>query len=114
MENKEKIPDNFENAVENKDSSFSVEKQEKRDVVNSRNPEEILEKLIEKPVDKVKLEEDIKKSSPEDEKILYYVKKSIGASIGAIIKIINKAKRKLSPYGIDKYHDELTKRKDDQ
>lgn len=30
MENKEKIPDNFENAVENKDSSFSVEREIKR------------------------------------------------------------------------------------
>ncbi|KUK98724.1 MAG: hypothetical protein XE08_0453, partial [Parcubacteria bacterium 32_520] len=40
------------------------------------------------------------------------IKKSIGASTGAVIKVINKVKKKLSPYGVDKYHDELTKRKD--
>lgn len=114
MENKEKIPDNFENAVENKDSSFSVEREIKREVVDEKNPEEILEKIIEKSADKAKVEDNVKKSFPEDEKVLFYIKKSIGASTGAIIKIINKVKKKLSPYGVDKYHDELTKRKDDQ
>ena len=115
MKNKEKIPDNFENAVENRDSSFSVEREIKREVVDEKDPEEILEKLVEKSVDKkVKAEDNIEKSFPEDEKVLFYIKKSIGASTGAIIKIINKVKKKLSPYGVDKYHDELTKRKDDQ
>ena len=114
MKNKEKIPDNFENAVENRDSSFSVEREIKKEVIDERDPEEILEKIIEKSVDKTKVEDNIKKSFPEDEKVLFYIKKSIGASTGAIIKIINKVKKKLSPYGVDKYHDELTKRKDDQ
>ncbi len=114
MKNKEKIPDNFENAVENRDSSFSVEREIKREVVDEKNPEEILEKIIEKSADKAKVEDNVKKSFPEDEKVLFYIKKSIGASTGAIIKIINKVKKKLSPYGVDKYHDELTKRKDDQ
>ena len=40
MENKEKIPDNFENAVENKDSSFSVEREIKKEVIDERDPEE--------------------------------------------------------------------------
>jgi acetolactate synthase small subunit len=114
MENKEKIPDNFENAVENKDSSFSVEREIKKEVIDERDPEEILEKIIEKSVDKTKVEDNIKKSFPEDEKVLFYIKKSIGVSTGAVIKIINKVKKKLSPYGVDKYHDELTKKKDDQ
>lgn len=114
MENKEKIPDNFENAVENKDSSFSVEREIKKEVIDERDPEEILEKIIEKSADKAKVEDNVKKSFPEDEKVLFYIKKSIGASTGAIIKVINKVKKKLSPYGVDKYHDELTKRKDDQ
>ena len=114
MKNKEKIPDNFENAVENRDSSFSVEREIKREVVDEKNPEEILEKIIEKSADKAKVEDNVKKSFPEDEKVLFYIKKSIGASTGAIIKVINKVKKKLSPYGVDKYHDELTKRKDDQ
>ena len=114
MKNKEKIPDNFENAVENRDSSFSVEREIKREVVDEKNPEEILEKIIEKSADKAKVEDNVKKSFPEDEKVLFYIKKSIGASTGAIIKIINKVKKKLSPYGVDKYHDELTKKKDDQ
>jgi acetolactate synthase small subunit len=114
MENKEKIPDNFENAVENKDSSFSVEREIKKEVIDERDPEEILEKIIEKSVDKTKVEDNIKKSFPEDEKVLFYIKKSIGVSTGAVIKVINKVKKKLSPYGVDKYHDELTKRKDDQ
>ena len=114
MKNKEKIPDNFENAVENRDSSFSVEREIKREVVDEKDPEEILEKIIEKSVDKTKVEDNIKKSFPEDEKVLFYIKKSIGASTGAIIKVINKVKKKLSPYGVDKYHDELTKRKDDR
>ncbi|MGI6335152.1 MAG: hypothetical protein ACOXZN_01505 [Minisyncoccales bacterium] len=111
MENKEKIPDNFENAVENKDSSFSVEREIKKEVIDERDPEEILEKIIEKSVDKTKVEDNIKKSFPEDEKVLFYIKKSIGVSTGAVIKVINKVKKKLSPYGVDKYHDELTKRK---
>ncbi|HOF44832.1 MAG TPA: hypothetical protein PLI42_02190 [Candidatus Pacearchaeota archaeon] len=114
MENKEKIPDNFENAVENKDSSFSVEREIKKEVIDERDPEEILEKIIEKSVDKTKVEDNIKKSFPEDEKVLFYIKKSIGVSTGAVIKVINKVKKKLSPYGVDKYHDELTKKKDDQ
>ncbi len=115
MESKEKIPDNFENAIENRDSSFSVEREIKKEVIDERNPEEILEKIIEKSVDKkVKAEDNIKKSFPEDEKVLFYIKKSIGASTGAVIKVINKVKKKLSPYGVDKYHDELTKRKDDR
>jgi hypothetical protein len=114
MENKEKIPDNFENAVENKDSSFSVEREIKKEVIDERDPEEILEKIIEKSVDKTKVEDNIKKSFPEDEKVLFYIKKSIGVSTGAVIKVINKVKKKLSPYGVDKHHDELTKKKDDQ
>lgn len=114
MENKEKIPDNFENAVENRDSSFSVEREIKKEVIDERDPEEILEKIIEKSVDKTKVEDNIKKSFPEDEKVLFYIKKSIGVSTGAVIKVINKVKKKLSPYGVDKYHDELTKRKDDR
>jgi acetolactate synthase small subunit len=114
MENKEKIPDNFENAVENRDSSFSVEREIKKEVIDERDPEEILEKIIEKSVDKTKVEDNIKKSFPEDEKVLFYIKKSIGVSTGAVIKVINKVKKKLSPYGVDKYHDELTKKKDDQ
>lgn len=114
MENKEKIPDNFENAVENRDSSFSVEREIKKEVIDERDPEEILEKIIEKSADKAKVEDNVKKSFPEDEKVLFYIKKSIGASTGAIIKVINKVKKKLSPYGVDKYHDELTKRKDDR
>lgn len=114
MKNKEKIPDNFENAVENKDSSFSVEREIKKEVIDERDPEEILEKIIEKSADKAKVEDNVKKSFPEDEKVLFYIKKSIGASTGAIIKVINKVKKKLSPYGVDKYHDELTKKKDDQ
>lgn len=114
MENKEKIPDNFENAVENRDSSFSVEREIKKEVIDERDPKEILEKIIEKSVDKTKVEDNIKKSFPEDEKVLFYIKKSIGVSTGAVIKVINKVKKKLSPYGVDKYHDELTKRKDDQ
>jgi acetolactate synthase small subunit len=114
MKNKEKIPDNFENAVENKDSSFSVEREIKKEVIDERDPEEILEKIIEKSVDKTKVEDNIKKSFPEDEKVLFYIKKSIGVSTGAVIKVINKVKKKLSPYGVDKYHDELTKKKDDQ
>jgi acetolactate synthase small subunit len=114
MKNKEKIPDNFENAVENRDSSFSVEREIKKEVIDERDPEEILEKIIEKSTDKAKVEDNIEKSFPEDEKVLFYIKKSIGASTGAIIKVINKVKKKLSPYGVDKYHDELTKRKDDQ
>ena len=114
MKNKEKIPDNFENAIENRDSSFSVEREIKKEVIDEKNPEEILEKIIEKSTDKAKAEDNIKKSFPEDEKVLFYIKKSIGASTGAIIKVINKVKKKLSPYGVDKYHDELTKRKDDR
>jgi acetolactate synthase small subunit len=114
MKNKEKIPDNFENAVENRDSSFSVEREIKKEVIDERDPEEILEKIIEKSVDKTKVEDNIKKSFPEDEKVLFYIKKSIGVSTGAVIKVINKVKKKLSPYGVDKYHDELTKKKDDQ
>ena len=114
MENKEKIPDNFENAVENKDSSFSVEREIKKEVIDERDPEEILEKIIEKSTDKAKVEDNIEKSFPEDEKVLFYIKKSIGVSTGAVIKVINKVKKKLSPYGVDKYHDELTKKKDDQ
>ena len=114
MKNKEKIPDNFENAVENRDSSFSVEREIKKEVIDERNPEEILEKIIEKSTDKAKVEDNIEKSFPEDEKVLFYIKKSIGVSTGAVIKVINKVKKKLSPYGVDKYHDELTKKKDDQ
>ena len=114
MKNKEKIPDNFENAVENKDSSFSVEREIKKEVIDERDPEEILEKIIEKSTDKAKVEDNIEKSFPEDEKVLFYIKKSIGVSTGAVIKVINKVKKKLSPYGVDKYHDELTKKKDDQ
>ena len=114
MESKEKIPDNFENAIENRDSSFSVEREIKKEVIDERDPEEILEKIIEKSVDKTKVEDNIKKSFPEDEKVLFYIKKSIGVSTGAVIKVINKVKKKLSPYGVDKYHDELTKKKDDQ
>lgn len=114
MKNKEKIPDNFENAVENRDSSFSVERETKKEVIDERDPKEILEKIIEKSTDKAKVEDNIEKSFPEDEKVLFYIKKSIGASTGAIIKVINKVKKKLSPYGVDKYHDELTKKKDDQ
>jgi len=114
MKNKEKIPDNFENAVENRDSSFSVEREIKKEVIDERDSEETLEKIIEKSADKAKVEDNVKKSFPEDEKVLFYIKKSIGASTGAIIKVINKVKKKLSPYGVDKYHDELTKRKDDQ
>lgn len=114
MKNKEKIPDNFENAIENRDSSFSVERETKKEVIDERDPKEILEKIIEKSTDKAKAEDNAKKSFPEDEKVLFYIKKSIGASTGAIIKVINKVKKKLSPYGVDKYHDELTKKKDDQ
>ncbi|MFA5361253.1 MAG: hypothetical protein WC290_02290 [archaeon] len=54
------------------------------------------------------------KITEEEKKVLLRVKESQGASIGKIAKIINTIKRKFTPFGVDSYHDKMTKKKDGQ
>jgi len=113
MENKEKIPESsFEN-IERKEvsPSSSFEKPEENKL--EKSIEEIVEKNFDKSevVEKTSAEEVV---SQEQKELMMMVKESQGASIGRISKIINKIKKKFSPYGVDEYHDKLTKRKDDQ
>ncbi|MFA5228720.1 MAG: hypothetical protein WC446_03095 [Candidatus Paceibacterota bacterium] len=112
MENKEKISDNkFEN-LERKETNYSSQvfeqpKEEKKE----KTLEEIFKNNFENDEKKNTLEQEI---NPEKKEAIIKAKESQGASIGKISSIINKIKKKFSPYGIDEYHDELTKRKDDQ
>jgi len=113
MENQEKIPESsFEN-IERKEvaPSSSFEKPQENKV--EKSIDEILEKNFDNPGDEEKrsAEEGV---SQEQKEVMMMVKESQGASIGKISLIINKIKKKFSPHGVDEYHDELTKRKDDQ
>lgn len=110
--NKEKIPDNFENTVEKNEVKFSSP--EKLKQAEKENPEKILERLKNVESSEENKEEKVKEISPEEQKASIYIKESRGSSISNIIKIIAKVRKKLSPFGIDKYHDEITKRKNDQ
>lgn len=113
MENKEKIPE----------SSF--ENIERKEVAPSSSFEKPQEKKVEKSIDEIveknfDISEDEEKSSVEEgisqeqKEVMIKIKESQGASIGKISGIINKIKKKFSPHGVDDYHDQLTKRKDDQ
>ena len=91
--------------------SSSFEKPEENKT--EKSIEEIVEKNFDSPEDeeKTSAEEGV---DQEQKEVMIKVKESQGASIGKISKIINKIKKKFSPHGVDNYHDELTKRKDDQ
>jgi len=47
----------------------------------------------------------------EEKKVDFLVKKSQGVDINKLVKIISFVKKKLTPFGIDSYHDKITKRK---
>ncbi|MDD2274515.1 MAG: hypothetical protein PHI91_00370 [Candidatus Pacebacteria bacterium] len=113
MENKEKIPEsNFEN-IERKEVSPSSSFEKPQESKVEKSIDEIVEKNfdISEVIEKTSADEGI---SQEQKDVMIKIKESQGASIGKISSIINKIKKKFSPHGVDKYHDELTKRKDDQ
>lgn len=113
MENKEKIPESsFEN-IERKEVSPSSSFEKPQENKVEKSIDEIVEKNFDNSeiVEKNSAEEGV---SQEQKEVMMMVKESQGASIGKVSKIINKIKKKFSPHGVDEYHDELTKRKDDQ
>lgn len=115
MENKERIPDlkgiESEKSKESKESEresypevFTVENKEK-------NIESIRDGAYSTEEKREKKEDDL---NEEDNKVRIKLEESQGASMGKIRKIINRIKRIFSPHDLDKYHDGLVKRKDDQ
>ena len=101
----EKINENLEGAVFEKEQKETVVPQEKiEEIVPAEKKEELLQNIYKKPVI---TEEKDEKNPTQDKKVSNLIKEYFSVGID---KTVKKARKVLDAFGLDMFHDELTKK----
>jgi len=110
IENIEKKIESSEN--ENLKEELPVSSFEKKEENIEKKDIKDIEDIYKNSIFVEEKKEERKDLSEEESKVLNYVKESRGVSVKKMMDVIKRVKKKLNPWGIDKYHDEITKKKD--